>query len=192
MKKILLLFLGIICLPVFSQPLNLSDWKQPLMDKSVNNQAYTSILNCEKKTPYYVFYNLLPNNFTSNKERPNAWIALYQERTGKTLQDAQIERILIDIGSYRENLIRIKIQAIAKSNLLNYAPLDILKHIGELVGVPILEAKFSKAKFIFILEVVQDFDIIIPSGTQIESNDGKYIFETLDDAVIKANELSVD
>lgn len=122
----------------------------------------------------------------------NEWIALYQERTGKTLQDAQIERILIDIGSYRENLIRIKIQAIAKSNLLNYAPLEILKHIGELVGVPILEAKYSKAKFIFILEVAQDFDIIIPSGTQIESNDGKYIFETIDDAVIKANELSVE
>jgi phage-related baseplate assembly protein len=122
----------------------------------------------------------------------NEWIALYQERIGKTLQDAQIERILIDIGSYRENLIRIKIQAIAKSNLLNYAPLEILKHIGELVGVPILEAKFSKAKFIFILEVAQDFDIIIPAGTQIESNDGKYIFETADDAVIKANELSVE
>lgn len=122
----------------------------------------------------------------------NEWIALYQERTGKTLQDAQIERILIDIGSYRENLIRIKIQAIAKSNLLNYAPLEILKHIGELVGVPILEAKFSKTKFVFILEVAQDFDIIIPSGTQIESNDGKYIFETIDDAVIKAHELSVE
>lgn len=122
----------------------------------------------------------------------NEWIALYEERTGKTLQDAQIERILIDIGSYRENLIRIKIQAIAKSNLLNYAPLEILEHIGELVGVPILEAKFSKTKFIFILEVAQDFDIIIPSGTQIESNDGKYIFETTDDAVIKAQELSVE
>lgn len=122
----------------------------------------------------------------------NEWIALYQERTGKTLQDAQIERILIDIGSYRENLIRIKIQTIAKSNLLNYAPLEILKHIGELVGVPILEAKFSEAKFIFILEVAQDFDIIIPSGTQIESNDGKYIFETAGDAIIKTNELSVE
>ena len=120
------------------------------------------------------------------------WIELYESRTGKTLQDAQIERILIDIGSYRENLIRIKIQAIAKSNLLNYAPLEILKHIGELVGVPILEAKFSKAKFIFILEVAQDFDIIIPLGTQIESNDGKYIFETTDDVVIKAHELSVE
>ncbi|MDD3688027.1 MAG: baseplate J/gp47 family protein [Bacteroidales bacterium] len=120
------------------------------------------------------------------------WIELYESRTGKTLQDAQIERILIDIGSYRENLIRIKIQEIAKLNLLNYASLDILKHIGELVGVPILEAKYSSAKFIFILEVAQDFDIIIPTGTQIETNDGKYIFETTETAIIKANNLSVE
>ncbi len=122
----------------------------------------------------------------------NEWIALYQEKTGKTLQDAQIERILIDVGSYRESLIRIKIQEIAKSNLLNYATLDILKHLGELVGVPILEAKYSKAKFQFVLDKVQDFDIIIPTGTQIESNDGKYLFETTETAIIKANNLSVE
>lgn len=55
MKKILLLFLSVLCLPAFSQPLNLCDWKQPLIKKSVSNEVYTSVLNCEKKTPYYVF-----------------------------------------------------------------------------------------------------------------------------------------
>ena len=122
----------------------------------------------------------------------NEWIALYQEKTGKTLQDAQIERILIDVGSYRESLIRIKIQEIAKSNLLNYATLDILKHLGELVGVPILEAKYSKAKFQFTLDEAQDFDIIIPAGTQIESNDSKFIFEIENDAIIFKNTLSIE
>ena len=122
----------------------------------------------------------------------NEWIALYQEKTGKTLQDAQIERILIDVGSYRESLIRIKIQEIAKSNLLNYATLDILKHLGELVGVPILEAKYSKAKFQFTLDEAQDFDILIPSGTQIESNDSKFIFEIENDAIILKHTLSIE
>jgi len=122
----------------------------------------------------------------------NEWITLYEEKTGKTLQDAQIERILIDVGSYRETLLRIKVQETAKLNLLNYATLDILKHIGEIVGVPILEAKYSKAKFIFILDEVQNFDIIITAGTQIETNDSKYIFETTEDITIKANELSVE
>ena len=36
------------------------------------------------------------------------WIALYEEKTGKTLQPAQLERLLIDVGVYRENLLRIK------------------------------------------------------------------------------------
>lgn len=120
----------------------------------------------------------------------NEWIALYQERTGKTLQDAQIERILIDIGSYRETLLRIKIQAIAESNLLNYATLEVLKHIGILVGVTILEAKYSSATFLFTLDIVQTFDITIASGAQIESNDGKYIFETTEDLIIKAGSLT--
>ena len=120
----------------------------------------------------------------------NEWIALYQEKTGKTLQDAQIERILIDIGSYRETLLRIKIQSIAESNLLNYATLEVLKHIGILVGVTILEAKYSSATFLFTLDIVQTFDITIASGTQIESNDGKYIFETTEDLIIKAGSLT--
>jgi phage-related baseplate assembly protein len=120
----------------------------------------------------------------------NEWIALYEEKTGKTLQDAQIERILIDVGSYRETLLRIKIQAIAESNLLNYATLDVLKHIGILVGVTILEAKYSSATFLFTLDTVQTFDITIASGTQIESNDGKYIFETTEDLIIKAGSLT--
>ena len=120
----------------------------------------------------------------------NEWIALYQEKTGKTLQDAQIERILIDVGSYRETLLRIKIQVIAESNLLNYATLDVLKHIGILVGVTILEAKYSSATFLFTLDTVQTFDITIASGTQIESNDGKYIFETTEDLIIRAGSLT--
>lgn len=122
----------------------------------------------------------------------NEWIKLYEAKTGKTLQSAQIERILIDVASYRETLLRIKIQETAKLNLLNYASLDILKHIGEIVGVPILEAKYSNAKFIFVLDSSQNFDVTIPSGTQIESNDSKYIFETSDTLTIKANGLSVE
>lgn len=73
MIKILLLFLSMLSLPVFSQPLNLTDWQRPYMDKSVSNQAYTSVLNCEKKTPYYVFYNLFPNDFIGNAVRATKW-----------------------------------------------------------------------------------------------------------------------
>jgi len=46
------------CLAVQAEPLALTDWKQPYSEKEINFPNYTSVLNCEKKTPYYVFYNL--------------------------------------------------------------------------------------------------------------------------------------
>ena len=43
-----------------------------------------------------------PNFIERNPEKiTQEWIALYEEKTGKTLQPAQIERILIDVGVYR-------------------------------------------------------------------------------------------
>jgi len=114
------------------------------------------------------------------------WIALYEEKTGKTLQPAQLERLLIDVGVYRENLLRIKIQEVAKSNLLSYAPIDVLRHIGELVGVSQLEAKFAKTTFRFELDEELTTDIIIPAETEIETEDGKFIFKTDDACIIKS------
>ena len=38
------------------------------------------------------------------------WIDLYESKSGKVLQPAQIERLMIDSCAYRENLLRIKIQ----------------------------------------------------------------------------------
>ncbi len=43
-----------------------------------------------------------------------AWIDLYEQKSGKVLQPAQIERLMIDSGAYRENLLRVEIQRIAK------------------------------------------------------------------------------
>ena len=38
------------------------------------------------------------------------WIQLYEEKSGKTLQPAQLERLIIDVGAYRESVLRNKIQ----------------------------------------------------------------------------------
>lgn len=120
------------------------------------------------------------------------WIALYEEKTGKTLQPAQLERLLIDVGVYRENLLRIKIQEVAKSNLLSYAPIDVLRHIGELVGVTQLAPKFAKTTFKFELDEPITSDIIIPAETEIETEDGNFIFKTDDVCIIQAGSFSVE
>ena len=71
------------------------------------------------------------------------WIEKFEEKSGKVLQPAQIERLMIDVGAYRETVLRMEIQETAKKNLLSYAPLDILKHIGEPLGVEQLLASCS-------------------------------------------------
>ncbi|MEI8390097.1 MAG: baseplate J/gp47 family protein [bacterium] len=118
------------------------------------------------------------------------WISLYEQKTGKTLQPAQIERILIDVGVYRENLLRISIQEAAKQNLVNYATYPMLDHLGELVGVYRISAKSSGTNIKFILSEVQNFNVLIPVNSQIESKDGKVIFKTLLDILIPAGQLS--
>ena len=47
------------------------------------------------------------------------WVELYEKKSGKVLQPAQIERLMVDVGAYRETILRMKIQETAKQNLLS-------------------------------------------------------------------------
>ena len=120
------------------------------------------------------------------------WIALYEQKTGKTLQPAQIERILINVGVYRENLLRIGIQEAAKQNLVNFATYPMLDYLGELVGVYRISAKFSKTTFEFKLDEPLTFDYTLSSCIEIESKDGKVIFKTLKAIIIPRNQLFIE
>jgi phage-related baseplate assembly protein len=120
------------------------------------------------------------------------WIDLYEEKTGKTLYPAQIERILIDVGVYRENLLRIAIQEAAKQNLVNFASYPMLDYLGELVGVERLKAQKAKTKIKASITEIKDFDVEIPANTVIETKDGKTGFSLLENLVIKSGSLSSD
>lgn len=119
-------------------------------------------------------------------------IAQYEQLTGKKLYPAQVERLLIDLIAYREMLLRIGIQEAAKQNLVEYARFPMLDYLGELVGVKRLPAQPARTTLRFTLSAVQSFDVLIPAGTRVETKDGKYIFRTDRDAVIKAGLNSVD
>lgn len=54
--------------------------------------------------------------------------------TGKTLYPAQVERLLIDLLSYRETLTRQAIQETGEQNLLSFALGDALDALAELLG----------------------------------------------------------
>lgn len=134
-----------------------------------------------------------PNFIDRNPEQiTREWIALYEEKTGKVLQPAQIERLLIDMCAYRESILRVNIQETAKQNLLSYAPLDILRHIGEPLGVEQLLSGSASATFRFLLNKPLDFSFAIPIGTEIETKDGLFVFVTNASVVIKTGTLSID
>jgi hypothetical protein len=103
-----------------------------------------------------------PNFIDRNPETvTKEWINLYEEKTDKVLQPAQIERLLIDVCAYRETLLRINVQETAKQNLLSYDPLDILKHIGEPLGVEQLLAKKSQTTFRITVDEPLEVDFLI-------------------------------
>ncbi len=131
------------------------------------------------------FINRDPDTITKE------WVELYEQKSGKILQPAQIERLMIDVGAYRETVLRMKIQETAKKNLLSYAPLDILEHIGEPLGVRKLLANCSITTLKFSVDEPLDFDFKISSGCEVESKDGLVIFQTTEDIILKAGQLSV-
>ena len=74
MKKLFVFLLLLLNLHVNAQPLSLNDWNHPYITKSVRYSNYTAVLNCQKKIPYYVFYNLYQSNFEpAGAKRKNKW-----------------------------------------------------------------------------------------------------------------------
>lgn len=113
-------------------------------------------------------------------------IASYEAATGKTLLPAQVERVLIDLIAYRENLLRIGIQEAAKQNLVEYAIYPMIDHLGALVGVTRLEAQAATCTIRFTLTAARESSTVVPSGTRVETKDGILIFTTDDNLVIAA------
>ena len=133
-----------------------------------------------------------PNFIDRNPETiTNEWIKLYEEKSGKTLQPAQIERLMVDVGAYRETVLRMAIQETAKQNLLSYASLDNLEHIGEPLDVRKLLASSSVTTLQFSIDSPLDFNFTIQSGVEVETKDGLFVFQTHEPVVLIAGETSV-
>ena len=110
-------------------------------------------------------------------------ISFYESATGKSLQPAQPERLLINCFAYREAILRSAINDAAMQNLVDFARFPILDYLGALVGSTRLEAK----KAITIVEfnlTSGHASVTIQAGTRVSNLDGTAIFSVIDDTFV--------
>ena len=118
-------------------------------------------------------------------------VTWYEDETGKTLQPAQIERLLINAYAYREALIRNQINEAARQNLVDFAIAPVLDYLGALVGVTRLPESPAYCNVTFTL-VSGHGSVVIPDGTRVATSDGKYIFTTQEAVTVGVGIDTVD
>lgn len=116
----------------------------------------------------------------------------YEARTGRTLEPAQVEMLLINAFAYRELLVRNQIQDAGLQNLIEYARFPMLDHLGALLGVVRLPSQAAQTTLLLTL-VSGHGDVVIPQGLRVSSNDGRVNFELIEDTTVLAanNTISV-
>lgn len=110
-------------------------------------------------------------------------IAQYEDMTGRVLQPAQVERLLINAFAYREYLIRSQINDAATMNLVDFSRSPFLDYLGALLGVRRLTA--TNAACNLHLNLVEGHGAMtIPAGVRVQSLDGQAVFATDNDVVV--------
>ena len=117
-------------------------------------------------------------------------VADYEARTGRTIEPAQVETLLIQAFSYRELLLRNQIQDASLQNLVEYARFPMLDHLGILVGVTRLPAALAETTLLLTL-VSGHGDVVIPVGLRVSSTDGRSVFELIEDVTVLAADNTV-
>lgn len=113
-------------------------------------------------------------------------IAAFQAAAGRTLQPAQVERLLINLYAYRESLVRDAIQFAGEQTLLAFAAFPMLDYIGQLLGVARLGAQGAVTTLQFTLQNALTLPYTIAAGTQTGTADGQFIFATSANLTIAA------
>lgn len=109
-------------------------------------------------------------------------IADYEKRTGKVLQPAQIERLLINVYAYRESLARQGINEAFRQTFPQYATGLALDLCGETFGCYRLLDKPARTILRFSISGEHP-SVLIPKGTRVAVTD-EIEFITLNDDVI--------
>jgi phage-related baseplate assembly protein len=139
---------------------------------------------------------LPPPNFVGDADGvdPNLiltdMINSFEAAAGRTLQPAQVERLLINLYAYRESLVRNAIQYAGQQNLLAYAVFPMIDYLGQLLGITRLPAQAATTTLQFNLANPLGISYTIPAGTLVGTSDGQFIFATDEALVLPAGAMS--
>lgn len=119
-------------------------------------------------------------------------IAMYEEKADKTLPDADVDRIIIDVMAYRESLLRSKIQHGFEQNFIAYADYPAIDVIGAQKGINRLEPSAAGCLQRFYLKEPLGFAVMVSAGTAVKVEGAAFAFETVENLAIPAGEISGD
>ncbi len=105
-------------------------------------------------------------------------IAEFELASGRTLQPAQVERLLINLYAYRESLVRNAIQYAGEQNLLAFASFPMLDYLGQLLSVSRLASQPAVTTLQFTLTGALTVPFTIAAGTLVGTSDGQFAFAT--------------
>lgn len=117
----------------------------------------------------------------------NDLVTDYESLSGKVLQPAQAEQLLLQAAANRITLLKIGINETANQNFVEFAGGAALDYLGVLVGVTRLASAPATCLLEFTL-VDGHGDLSIPSGIRVQSIDGQVVFITTE----TKNVLSTD
>src|SRR3984893_4716492 len=109
-------------------------------------------------------------------------VAAFQAAAGRTLQPAQVERLLINLYAYRESLVRNAIQYAGQQNLLAFAVFPMIDYLGQLLGVSRLGAQGAVTTLQFTLQNA----LTLLAGTRAGTADGAFVFATGSGLIVPA------
>ncbi|HFC8543185.1 TPA: baseplate J/gp47 family protein [Neisseria weaveri] len=117
-------------------------------------------------------------------------IADYESRSGKVLQPAHIERLLINTYAYREMLVRKAVNEAYRQQHPRFATGLMLDLCGDDVNTPRLQASAARCTIRFTAALSGIQTVFIPVGTLVSVDDVS--FETTESGTLSANRSTLD
>ena len=119
-------------------------------------------------------------------------ITRYEKIRNLTLQPGDPVRLFLESLAYYISVQNGIINFTGRQNLLAYATGGHLDHLGAPMGVARIPAQPGRCLLRFSIGEALPFEVPVPAGTRVSSQDGKIIFATAQMAFIGPGQTSVD